>query len=212
MKRAFITISILCSILVAASVWADTILLSNGNLALFPYPSPYAEVTINLIDSDTAEITVAGKTPTGYVYLIGDGGSVGLNTNGAVNLILSSIAWVGGNGVTAFSNGGEGNEDGFGKFNFTLNNFDGFTSAVNSITFRIDKKTGTWTNAADVLVANKGGNSAAAHIFVWNGTSTDALATGFAANGIQVPEPTTLLLLGAGLVGLAIGGRRLRKR
>jgi hypothetical protein len=44
------------------------------------------------------------------------------------------------------------------------------------------------------------------------GNISNIALLGEEGTGVGVPEPTTLLLLGAGLVGLAIGGRRLRKR
>ena len=121
---------------------------------------------------------------------------------------IGNFSWTGGNGSTSFSDGGSGNVDGFGTFNQTTNNHDGFASAVTSVTFTLTLTSGSWANAMSVLVlttGNNGGWLAAAHIFAIGNSS---ISTGFAAgNGTAgVPDGgATVMLLGAalGLLGVA---------
>src|SRR5262249_2996856 len=140
-------------------------------------------------------------------FKLGDGGTVGLNVSQAVT--ASNITFTGGctgggcpDGGTQFTQN-TGNEDGVGAFNFVLDNTDGATNAVNSITFTIPGSS-AFGNAAGVLSTDPT-YTAAAHIFV--GT----VATGYAANGSTnvVPEPGTLVLLGSALmVGVGAWTRR----
>jgi len=195
--------------------------LSTGNPAIAGFPGPYGSVDVILLDSNTAKITFTGGVVSPYFYLFGDGGSVGLNTNGAAtynnDATFTQLSGFGGFFTGAsFSSGGAGNEDGFGSFNFSLNDNGGFKEAVNSITFTIDKTSGTWASASDVLAANSNGAYAAAHIFVASNTCTAsngdpvACATGFAANGgSSVPDGgMTMSLLGLALGGLGLVARR----
>jgi len=187
----------------ASGAWADqlTYTLGTPNGALQPYTGPYADVTVS-VTGGVATITATARSG----FLIGDGGSVGLNTAAAQT--ASGFSWSGGNGNTAFTNGGTGNEDGFGSFKTSANNFDGYNSSVTSVTFTIS---GTYADAASVLVANSQGAKVAAHIFVAG--DGGALVTGFAADGgTAVPEPTTISLLAA-LGGLmAFAAVRLRSQ
>jgi hypothetical protein len=203
--------------------------LTTPNSALSGFPSPYTQVQVNRTSTTTATLTFTSLTNSGNIYLMGDGGSVAFNVN-ATSWTLGSVT--GSNAGTGFtpgpySDGGAGNEDGFGSFNQTINSFDGFTHSSDTIVVDITDTGGTWTTASQVLTPNAGDNAeAAAHIFVTASpanAANGALVTGFAAgNGgggppppppppPAVPEPWSIGLLGVGLLGLGLV-RRMQRR
>jgi hypothetical protein len=159
------------------------------------FTGPFAQVDVHLTDSTHATITFTSLTKNGDIYLMGDGGTVGVNVN-ATSWTLSAIT--GSNAGTGFSaatysNGGSGNEDGWGTFNQTINSNDGFTHSSDTVSFTLTDTSGTWSSASDVLKKNASGYASAAHIFVTSSpakASNGAINTGFAAG---VPEPTTIL-------------------
>jgi hypothetical protein len=201
---------------------ADTIFgLVTNNGGFGNPPGPYGTVTVHLVSSTEATITLFGNEVGSNVYLYGDGGTLGFNTNGAVTIqsITGSNSFID-SGFGAFTPGpftaaGSANEDGFGSFNQTINDFDGYQHSVNSLTVDITLNSGTWATSANVLTPNGAGNSVAAHLFlaVDNGDETisNTGSTGFVTNGTltAVPEPTSVLLLGSVLL---VGAAVLRKK
>jgi hypothetical protein len=189
--------------------------LSAGNAAIAPFPGPYGSASVSLV-GNTATITFTAANTAAFQYLFGAAGSVAVNVNGAFTLGAITGTHLPGFGFQpgeGYSNGGAGNEDGFGSFNLTINSFDGYTRSSNSITFTL---TGSWANDASVLTANANGAFVAAHIFVAAfpaNPNAGALATGFAASGGAVNAPdggTTVMLLGAALGALGMARRFLR--
>jgi hypothetical protein len=143
--------------------------------------------------------------------------TAGFNINGTASAVVQSYGQLGGFGSPLPMTYGSGNIDGFGSFNFTLADFDGYTHAVTTITFTLTA-TGstTWADTSSVLTPNSGGSMAAAHVYPCADTGCDpnggALETGFAANGQHAPEPASIALFGSGLLGLAGLVRRRRKQ
>lgn len=189
--------------LASADTFTSTI--NTGNSGLSGYPGPYGTVAIDLTSSTTATVTFTTNSP----YLMGDGGSAALNVNATT---FTATGIMGTNAGTGFTPGpfstASGNEDGFGNFNLQINSFDGFTHASDTITFTLTDTSGTWSSAADVLIANALGNDAGIHVFVCATTPCNASqntgVTGFAAEPSgSVPDGgMTLMLLGGALVGL----------
>jgi VPDSG-CTERM motif len=189
---------------------------SDLNKSNFGFTGPYGTVTITLV-GQTATVTFTSNTVGGNIYLFGDGSSAALNVN-ATSFTVGTIT--GTNAGTGFTPGpyvaqiGSQQVDGFGLFNLTINSFDGFTHAADTITFTVTNTSLTpWVTANDVIKFNAAGFDAAAHIFVTSSpanASNSAIITGFAGEGPQSNVPdggTTVMLLGAALGALGMARR-----
>ncbi len=190
MRKAVLTVTAIVAVCLAQSAGAATLYsLTEGNPDISSYAGPYGSVEVNLTDPTHATITFTAASG----YLFGAQGLGGVNVN-ASSFTLSGLS------ASTMSDGGAANEDGFGLFNQTIDNFDGYTHALSTFSFTLTDTAGTWANSDSVLAPNAGGSHVAAHIFV---IGTDgALATGYAADGSQVPDGgSTMALLGLAMVG-----------
>src|SRR5262245_20637659 len=154
-----------------------------GNVGLAGFPGPYGTLSLSLVDSTHATVTLTAAAG----FRFGAGQTLGLNLASAAT-IVGGAGGITGNGSGTFSIG-SGNVDGWGTYNLVIDTSDGFTDSATSITFRLLKTSGSWASESQILGPNGDGLIIAAHVFVVNPSGGGALATGFAT----VPEPTTLV-------------------
>lgn len=194
---------------------AHTLYLAVPNDGIDSYQGPYGKVDITLTDSTHASITLTALNNGGYYYRFGSNGALGLNFNGGAT--LNSITELEGPGSLQNPTfGGAANENGFGQFNFTLDNFDGAGYAFTKLTFTVTKNSaGSWSSDTNVLAPNAGGWLAAGHVFVFSSQTgmsgpglNGTVPTGYAANGeaILTPAPPSALLALFGVAGFGLVG------
>ena len=176
---------------------ADQVVINTPNAGLSGTPGPYATVTY-VLNGSNIDVTVT-MFPGFEAFGEGNGnnGIFGFNIVGSTaGLSVTNLT----SPLTANLSGGQ--MDGFGNFDVTLSCCNA-SNAISSFSFTVSR-TGGFSSASDLFEANANGAHFATHIAPTNGNPT-----GFAADsGTSVPEPTSMLLLGSGLVGLAAGLRR----
>ena len=193
--RKILLASTLLGSLAVAPAWAGIFVLDQVNLS--GISGPYVQVDVELI-SGGATITFDALTNGGNTYDLLDGGSAAVNVNGPFTLADISGTHLGSH-TPFYTNGGAGNEDGFGSFNLTINSFDGWASRSSEIVLRLD---GTWASADDVLTDNASGYLAAAHIGYGDGISPASLPA--PEQALQSRSQCRSVLLGGGLVGIGL--------
>ena len=205
-------IGAVCAAFALQSAKADifTSSLNAPNDAISPYTGPYGSVTINLVNSTTATVTFTGATVGGNTFLLGGAQGTDLNVNGTATASAFSFTQNGtGFAAPSVQSFGSGQVDGHGDYTLTIDYFDGFAHAFDSVMFTLNATGGTtWGSASDVLTLNADGFDAAAHIFVTSAPANlanGAIATGFAGErpGTVPDGGATVALLGLGLTGVA---------
>jgi len=191
----------------------DTSNLGSG------FAGPFVSVSESL-SGQTATFefkSLVAPTGTAYTYWLTDGGSAALNINSSS---FTEAFVTASPNPTGFKDFSSGNDDGFGSFNLKLNlDSSGPTSRNTDITFTVTNTDllHPWLTLADVLIANKNGAVAAAHVGALAPGDTDFTKTGFVAGSgggpnppMNTPEPSTLAIAGLGALGFM--GYRLRRR
>jgi hypothetical protein len=187
----------------ASATTTFTLDLGEGAVGLLP--GPYGTVNVNLTDSTHATIDFISATPQFYFLGVN---AADVNSNGA-----STSSNLTSNGTATLSDGLSGNVNGWGTFNHTINQSDGFTDRSSTISFTLTNTTGTWALDSDVLAANASGYTVAAHVgYCTDNPCTAFVSTGFVTNGGTpgIPEPATwaMMILGFGGVGALMRRRR----
>ncbi len=90
MKKIVFALGIFLPLLMALNASADSVFnLDTGNSAISGYTGPYASVDVNLTSATMATITFTSLTNSGNIYLMGGGGSVGVNVNATVGPLVA---------------------------------------------------------------------------------------------------------------------------
>jgi hypothetical protein len=168
----------------------------------FSFTGPYVNVLVTTptLNSTSATITFTSLSGSGGTYLMGGAQAADFNLNGTAT-ITSNVA--------TLTSMGSGTVDGFGVFNNTFDNFDGFSHAFSSVTFTLTNSSVVWANAMSVLIANASGWLAAAHIYPTLFSANTFFATG--PGNPSVPDGgATVMLLGMGLGALGMVRRYLK--
>jgi protein with PEP-CTERM/exosortase system signal len=179
-------------------------------------------------DLFTSELNIGPNDSTGILYgtvtvsLTGQVATITFNSNTALDywFIDSSIASVNVNASTFdfaivndpfFSNVNipGGNVNGFGSFDLSINNLDGWGSKIDTLSFTVTNTSGVlWNSASNVLEFNGDGFDASAHVATLGGSLTFFVAE----NGTNVPDGgTTVMLLGLSFGALGIARRFLMR-
>lgn len=208
-RAALVLLTLLVLIAIyAGTSRADTVYqLTNTNV-----PGITADITVTVSDGCTG----AGDCTVSVNYISSDItntvkeiSAIGMNT-GTFNVALTSSnpsGWTGGACPTNGGNPGCGGYDGFGKFKSEAN-----SNAAESEDFVLTLADTTFLSNATgahfaVHVIFSGVNGGSCSMFASDGTSgqTSSLESGCTTR--QVPEPSTFMLFGAGLVFISCCGR-----
>lgn len=231
MRRVSVYLGVLALLLTCAgSAWADsisgTLTVANTDLAS-QGAGPYAMYTITGSGggNGTTTFTTFTVTVSGIDgFVLGDGGVFALNLSAADGTpsvpTTTAITCENGSGAscTALSGPSTANEDGFGTFNYKLQDGNGFSNYDTGFTFTFT--TSNAVSAANLLAPNANGADVGAHMAPVGNTA----CTGFAANtgatnggssldaACGVPEPSALAETGSGLSGIGFVALFRRRR
>jgi len=207
----------------STSAYADTTTLNLNQSEAFGAGS-YGTVKLTLITSgvNTGKIQVEISLTNGSVIVdTGTHKATAWNENLAGNpaLTVTSISDANYTFANAGGTASSFNMDGAGTYEFALSgpSPSGGSGAVGSLTFIVGKVSGSFTTVNDLLensIAPPGTSSLWAVDILRTQNCTGACTGVVYTTGgtTNVPEPTSILLLGSSLIGLGLRARKLRKQ
>ena len=195
----------------AGAVMADSVTFNLNQPSSLPAGN-YGTVKLDLVGS-TIQVTIT--LSNGNTLIDTGQHAVGFNSSLSPDptITLSGFSQTGYSLVTP--NPGVFHMDGFGNYEYALDSIYGANNPLAAHTLVFTVNTALGFNSVFNLVSPSTGGGIASPFAVdlFCPTCTVGAQTGFVGTGSSpIPEPTSMLLLGSGLVGLGAGLRRRFKR